>query len=277
MTTVKLSVQETLVPGLGLETKFQNALDAGFEAIELRAEPQGGFARRQPELRSAVEAGVVISSACMDLSPSYLGSLDESGRAEARSDIEKVLRILGEVAPGVGLVVPNGCSVFSTYLPPFTPPVDRATALSWLEEGLRDLAACAEREGVRIFLEPLNRYEDWVVNTLDQAGSIVEEIGSQSLGICLDTFHAHIEEADLPAAVRRAGALLQHVQLGDSNRLEPGRGHLDWTGLVRALNSIDYTGWLAMECFLSGPGTAPLATATQTLRAATRAADQEME
>jgi sugar phosphate isomerase/epimerase len=62
-----------------------------------------------------------------------------------------------------------------------------------------------------------------------------------------------IEEADIPASIRDAAPVLAHIQLGDTNRLEPGAGHLDWAQLLDALNEIDYTGWMAMECGLSGP------------------------
>jgi sugar phosphate isomerase/epimerase len=62
-----------------------------------------------------------------------------------------------------------------------------------------------------------------------------------------------VEESDIPAAIRDAGVHIEHVQLGDSNRLEPGAGHYDWPGTLDALESIGYSGWLAMECRMSGP------------------------
>lgn len=268
---LKLSVQDTLVPGENLETKFANAVAAGYDAIELRAKP-GAFAERADEFRSAVAAGVRIASACMDAGTGYLGSFESDARRRARQEIAEVVTVLGEIAPGAGLVFPNGCSVFSTYLPPFVPPVKRAEAISWLVDGVADVAEVAAQAGVRLFLEPLNRYEDWAVNTLAQAAEVVAQVGNPAVGLCLDTFHAQIEEADLAASIRAAGPLLAHVQLGDSNRLEPGKGHLDWTALIAALNQTGFDGWLALECFLSAPGMAAITDAARTIRTAEQAA-----
>lgn len=62
-----------------------------------------------------------------------------------------------------------------------------------------------------------------------------------------------IAEANVGESIRVAGSLIKHVQLGDSNRLEPGAGHYDWPETLDALDLIGYDGWLAMECGLSGP------------------------
>jgi sugar phosphate isomerase/epimerase len=81
----------------------------------------------------------------------------------------------------------------------------------------------------------------------------VDEIGSPGLAVVADTWHMSIEESDIGAAIRAAGQRIGHVQLGDSNRLEPGAGHYDWDDTLGALDDIGYEGWLAMECGLSGP------------------------
>ena len=73
------------------------------------------------------------------------------------------------------------------------------------------------------------------------------------MAVIADTYHMSIEEADCAASITRAGDRIRHVQLGDSNRLEPGAGHYDWPATLRALEQIGYDGWLAMECGLSGP------------------------
>jgi sugar phosphate isomerase/epimerase len=78
-------------------------------------------------------------------------------------------------------------------------------------------------------------------------------IGSPGLAVIADTFHMSIEEANIGASIRAAGDRIKHVQLGDSNRLEPGAGHYDWAETLDALEEIGYEGWLAMECGLSGP------------------------
>jgi len=118
---------------------------------------------------------------------------------------------------------------------------------------LVELGEHAVSVGSQLFLEPLNRYEDYLVNTLADAVSIVEEVDSPGVAVIADTYHMSIEESDIGAAIRRVGPHIRHVQLGDSNRLEPGAGHYDWPETLDALSDIGYDGWLAMECGLSGP------------------------
>jgi sugar phosphate isomerase/epimerase len=149
--------------------------------------------------------------------------------------------------------MPNGFAVFSTRLPPFEPPRSHEESRAKLVESLTELGRHGEQAGAKVFLEPLNRYEDYLINTLADAVSIVEEVGSPAVSVIADTFHMSIEEADLGAAIRHAGSRIEHVQLGDSDRLEPGHGHYDWPETLDALEAIGYQGWLAMECRLSGP------------------------
>ncbi|MEO9238131.1 MAG: sugar phosphate isomerase/epimerase family protein, partial [Jatrophihabitantaceae bacterium] len=112
----------------------------------------------------------------------------------------------------------------------------------------------ARQVGGVVLLEPLNRYEDYLVNTLADGASLINEIGLPTVRLMADTFHMNIEEADPGASPREHADLLGHVQVADSNRLEPGAGHYDWDGTIAALDEIGYDGWLVLECrHLSGP------------------------
>jgi sugar phosphate isomerase/epimerase len=91
-----------------------------------------------------------------------------------------------------------------------------------------------------------------MVNRLGQAADIARATGSAAVQIVGDLYHMNIEEADPAQAIRDVGALLTHVQIGDSNRLQPGAGHLDFAGVLAALDDIGYDGWLAMECGIDG-------------------------
>lgn len=120
----------------------------------------------------------------------------------------------------------------------------------WCVENLRKAAAVAAGSGVTIGLEPLNRFESDMVNTVDQALSIVQEVAEPALKIALDTFHCNIEEKDIPAAIRRVGRdLLCHVQANESDRGTPGTGHLPWTEIKLALKEIGYKGAMVIETF----------------------------
>jgi sugar phosphate isomerase/epimerase len=112
------------------------------------------------------------------------------------------------------------------------------------------LAQCCVRAkalGVTLLLEAINRYESDYPVTLHQAINIVKPIGLPNLRILADTYHMNIEETDMAAALRRAGSLLGHIHLVDSNRQAPGHGHMDLRSLVQTLHEIGYSGYLSFE------------------------------
>ncbi len=248
--TFKLAAAEGTLPGATLEEKFAFVRSVGFDGIELSGQGNGIFGARAAEFRRAREAGVVMCSAVLH-TPTFLGSFEPAARQTAIDDLTVLLSTITD-AGGLGIVAPNAFGVFSTKLPPFTPPRSAADSRAALVEALVELGDHAVRAGSQLFLEPLNRYEDYLVNTLADAVSIVEEVGSPGVTVIADTFHMSVEESDIGAAIRAAGSHIRHVQLGDSNRLEPGAGHYDWPDTLDALDDIGYDGWLAMECGLSG-------------------------
>lgn len=249
--SLRLAAQESTLPGDTLEERFEAALSYGFDGIELGAQGEGRFAARTEELRRARAAGVVMPSAVAH-TPLFVGDFDEDRRRKAIDDVKSILSTLPE-AGAAGLVMPNGFAVFSTKLPPFSPPRDAAASRAALVDALKELGEHGERVGAKVFLEPLNRYEDYLINTLADAVDVVQEVDSPAVAVIADTFHMSIEEADIGDAIREADFYIEHVQLGDSGRLEPGNGHYDWPQTLDALEDIFYEGWLAMECGLSGP------------------------
>lgn len=112
---------------------------------------------------------------------------------------------------------------------------------------MRRLADHARREGVVIAVEPINRYETNFLNTVDQAIAFLGDVGAAGIGLLLDSFHMNIEESDIGAAIAKAGTLVSHVHLADSNRLPPGMGHFDFPAMLSALHGIGYSGFLSGE------------------------------
>jgi D-psicose/D-tagatose/L-ribulose 3-epimerase len=119
----------------------------------------------------------------------------------------------------------------------------------WAADGLRVVAERARDLGVRVALEPVNRYETFLVNTCAQAVRLCEMIGSANVGIHLDTYHMNIEETRWDEPIRQAGARLCHIHLCENNRGIPGTGLVDWDSLVAALGALKYGGYAAMESF----------------------------
>jgi len=251
---LKLACQEQLLPGDDLPAKFDFARRAGFDGIELRAKGDGHFAGRLPELRAAARAGVVMRTVCPD-TDHFIGDFDADLRRDAVAQLRSQLSVIAELG-GEGVLTPASWGMFSLRLPPFRPPRTGEDDRKVLLDALCDLAVHAQREGVWLALEALNRYEDYMLNRLDQvadlAGEVARTTGTTSVRACADFFHLNIEEDDLPKAIVAAGHLISHVHVDDSNRLQPGTGHLDFAGTFGALQEIDYDGWHTLECRLRG-------------------------
>ena len=121
---------------------------------------------------------------------------------------------------------------------------------NWCLDNLREVGEIARQCGVIIGLEPLNRFETDMVNTVEQALSLVKEAKHPSIQISLDTFHNNIEEKNIAASIRAIGKdLLCHVQGNESDRGTPGTGNVDWSGIKAALTDIGYDGAVVIETF----------------------------
>ena len=116
-------------------------------------------------------------------------------------------------------------------------------------QNLKIVAGQARDSGVTIGLEPINRFENDMINTVDQALSLIGEVDSKNIRLLIDTFHANIEEKSIPAAFRKAGASLCHIHGNENDRGTPGTGHTDWAGIRSALNETGYDDMIVIETF----------------------------
>ena len=115
---------------------------------------------------------------------------------------------------------------------------------------LREVAVHAQPLGVTIGLEPVNRYETYLVNTCEQGLRLKEMIGEDNVRIHLDTYHMNIEEKSFYEATKMAGKDLIHYHLCENDRGIPGTGLVDWDGIFKALGEIGYQGYAALESFV---------------------------
>ena len=102
-----------------------------------------------------------------------------------------------------------------------------------------------------LLFEPLNRYEDHMVNTVAQAAELIAR-RLPGVRVLADTYHMNIEEDDPCAALRAAAGLLGAVHLSDSNRHQPGTGHVPFEAIIATLREIGFDGVLSVECRLRG-------------------------
>lgn len=122
---------------------------------------------------------------------------------------------------------------------------------------LRAVGKLAADRGLRLAMEPLNRFETHFLNTVEQAMRLLAEVDHPAVGLHLDTFHQNVEEKSVPEAIRRAGARAYHVHFSENDRGVVGSGHLEWSGVREAVGEIGYGDgdrWVTVETF---SGTVP--------------------
>ena len=120
---------------------------------------------------------------------------------------------------------------------------DRAVA------GVREMAAYAAGRGVRLALEPLNRFETDMINIASQGLDFIDQVGMENVGLHLDTFHMHLEEKNSADAIRRAADRIFHFHACENDRGVPGTGQVHWQDVVGALKDVKYAGPVVIESF----------------------------
>ena len=127
---------------------------------------------------------------------------------------------------------------------------ERSAAVARLREALRPVAAYAADRGVMLAIEPLNRYETSLINTVEQALDALEPLfDGNSVGLALDAYHLNIEERSPASAIRAAGRHLAVVQVCGNDRGPAGPDHTDWDAFFDALDDAGYSGALTLESF----------------------------
>jgi D-psicose/D-tagatose/L-ribulose 3-epimerase len=222
--------------------------DAGCDGVELPGEPDR---MRVPEVRTLLArhrlTPVALTASCK--APETRRDLahpDPAVRAEAVAYVGRCLRFAAQVGVPLVQMLPSG----ETRLAPLA---GRADEWRWSVEAMRLAAREAEQVGVRLAVEPVNRYEAYLVTSIDAALTYLDAVGSPWVGLTLDLFHANIEERTIAGAIGAAGTRLWHVHVADTTREGLGCGHLDLDACLAALRDVGYPGALVLEVTAPGP------------------------
>jgi D-psicose/D-tagatose/L-ribulose 3-epimerase len=221
---------------------IDHAADLGLDAVEI---PLMELDAVDPEaIRSRAQgAGVdlITSVACSeDADPS---SEDDGVRRAARDFLQRCV----DATAAMGATVFTGVT-YSALGRRLTRRPD-ATDMRRAAAVLRPVAVHAADRGVTVGIEPVNRYESFLVNTAGQALELMELIGEPNVGIHLDAYHMNIEEDDFRTPVELVADNLVHFHLSESHRGVPGRGTVDWEGIMGALGDAGYSGYVGLESF----------------------------
>lgn len=229
---------------LGLPTKIA---EMGFDAVEI---PMTQPEVSEPLAEEIRKTGLRVSL-CAAMSPGRdLSNFDPQVRANTMEYLTKCL----ETGAKLGADVFAGPLYAGGGKRHLLPPDEAEREWELAVQGLRALSARAQEYGVRLAIEPLNRYRSSVVNTAEQALRMVNDVDDDFLGIHFDTFHAGIEEEDLCGAVERvlAAGKMFHFHACANHRGAPGQGFFPWEQIFGLLRSHGYQGHVTMETFKPG-------------------------
>ena len=224
----------------------------GFDLIEIAAQHVNTCSQAHlgEIARCARDNGVAMTANLGPPPQQNLSSADPAIRKAGRAFFEKTLTNLGK------LDIHVICGAVHSYWPvDYSKPVDKAGDRARGVEGIAGIADFAANVGVNLCLEVLNRFENHVLNTAEEAVAFVREVGKPNVKVHLDTFHMNIEEDSFGDAIRTAGPLLGHFHVGENNRRVPGKGGLPWHEIGAALREIGYDGAVVLEPFVKMGGT----------------------
>jgi D-psicose/D-tagatose/L-ribulose 3-epimerase len=129
---------------------------------------------------------------------------------------------------------------------------------SYAVETIREAGEYAQTLGIKMALEPLNRFEMYMVNTMADGARFIREVDLPNVGLLADTHHGNIEENNVADAWLNAGSYINHVHISENNRGVPGSGHAIGLDIFQALEHMGYDGWITIEAFgLTVPGLIP--------------------
>ncbi|MBX3010987.1 MAG: sugar phosphate isomerase/epimerase [Caldilineaceae bacterium] len=214
--------------------------EMGYDSVELPLFAADGFdvAAVTQALR-AQGLSCTVSTAL----PAAVNLIDEAARLAGVTYLQQIITAAAQVGATIvcgPLAVPVGERRGRGY-----------TQAEWdsCVLGLQAAGEFAADRGITLALEPLNRFETFLVNTVADGVRLVEAVANPAVGLLLDTFHMHIEEKSTAAAIRLAGRHLKHFHTSENDRGTVGTGQVAWPSVFGALRDIDYQGQIVVESF----------------------------
>ena len=221
-----------------LEVTVRRLAKYGYESIEISGEPDKYNTKevrkllQEHNLRCWGAVTLMFPGLCFP-------SKDQATREKTVKYVNDCITMIKELDGEEITIVPGTVGKVSADSTP-------ENEWQWAVEGLKECYAHGQASGVKLALEPLNRFETYFISRGDQALALAEAVGP-NCGVCLDAFHLNIEEADMLATIRRAGNRLYDFHVADNNRLACGMGSLNWSAIIRTLKSIGYDGAVTVE------------------------------
>lgn len=221
-----------------IEVTIARLAKCGYDAIEISGEPEKYDTKHVGKLLK--DHGLVCwGSVTLMLGDRNLLAKDEKNRAMSVKYVKDTITMVKELGGQEITIVPGTVGKVVA-------DAGAEEEWNWAVESLKQCYEHGMKEGVRLALEPLNRFETYFLNRHDQALALAEAVGP-TCGICLDAFHMNIEEKDTFQAIRNSASRLNDFHVADNNRMACGMGDFDWAKIIGTLKEVGYDGALTVE------------------------------
>jgi len=247
-------------------TCIQQASKMGFAAIEIEslAEKQSTEVYTQKNISKIRETSQRFGVMLAQYLPFYVGRMLTNPNPEERKKAVKIFRRETEIGKWLGAElielpaspIPNVRLEWKTVYAGGPPTKVHVEAnFSWREawenyvDAVSRCADIVEDAGLKLAIEPMPRY---IVNNSDAMLRLLDDVSSESLGVNLDTGHLFVQKEIVPIAIEKLGKRILAAHLSDNDgeteyHWAPGKGKIDWEGIIRALNKVNYNGVLNIE------------------------------
>lgn len=228
---------------------IRKAAELGYDILEFQAQPLLDIPdERLRDIRRLADSCGVELSYSLGLDPRYdIANRDPEVRARGvqylKDIVYKIQVMGGELFSGVTYAAWGATDMILG-------PQEKAELLDYSVDSMRQVMKEAEKSGVTVCVEAVNRFESVLINTAAEAIAYTELVDSPNIGVHLDTYHMNIEEKSIGDAIRLVGKRMRHFHTGENNRTVPGRGHIDWDEVFGALQDIGYKGNIVSEPFV---------------------------
>lgn len=228
--------------------KLEFVKTMGFQCFEIDGKL---LVENVDKVKEAVEkTGIPVLTACNGYR-GWIGDFIEERRLNGVEDLKEMLRAIKEVG-GTGVVVPAAWGMFTFRLPPMVSPRSHEGDVKAIIDSLTELEKVAQETDTYIYLEPLNRYQDHMLNTLADAVSIIDVGNFKRVKITADFYHMAIEEDDISESLRKYKEYIGHIHIAENHRYQPGTGSIDWARHMETLKEIGYEGPVVNEGRIRG-------------------------
>lgn len=216
--------------------------EIGYDGIEIfLAEPEKTQIKELGAFLKSIDMGCL---AALGLGPDQNPISEDANVRQAGLDaIKRAIDALHEVGGT------NICGPFHSAFATFSRNSPQEYEYERSAEVLREAAEYAAQANITLTPEALNRFECYLVNTMEQLRKLVEMVDHPSLSAMFDPFHANIEEKSFSSAIETIAPVLSYVHISENDRGTPGSGIIAWDEVFSSLSKISYDGWMSIEAF----------------------------